>query len=418
VTRSVRRWAAPLSITVALLAARVASAPALSDPTGALLPTGLSLSTPWLHVMAAPLFTLWDGMSMLSMSRLESCLLGFAGLYVMWRLIRWWQHRRVVRELGYAALAFVVLALFIAVGATWHRPMVALTGVPGEMVAVDFHSHSNASHDVQGIMRNWGVQAGRRWHARAGFDAFFLTDHNTQNTSPRQVPPGPPYICPGIEVSAWRAHVVLLGTSAIIDRRPYTRSLDGVLALLRDASATFGALSIASIPEYERNHWDNLEAWVAAGLGGFEIVNASPKANELSRVRRDSVIALARRNNRVVVGVSDQHGWGATSMVWNLVSVSNGSPRSGDPCAAILGHLTSSGFQAAQVVERHRLRADSAWPTWLTAIGVVWETWRAMSWPLVVGWLGWIWLGAALAARFSRGKSLVSTQAESPELAV
>ena len=417
-TRSVRRWAAPLSITAALLAARVASAPALTDPTGAPLPAGLSLSTPWLHVVAAPLFTLWDGMSMLSMSRLESCLLGFAALYVSWRVIRWWQHRRVLRELGFAALALAGFALFIVAGAIWHRPMVSLSGAPAGMVVVDFHSHSNASHDVKGIMRNWDVQAVRRWHARAGFDAFFLTDHNTQNTDSRQIPPGTPYVCPGIEISAWRAHVVLLGTSEVVDRTPYTQSQDGVLALLRDAPTTFGAISIASIPEYERNHWDNLTAWVAAGLGGFEIVNASPKANEFSRVRRDSVIALARRSNRIVLGVSDQHGWGATSMVWNLVSASSEQPRSGDPCAAILSRLTSSGFQAVQVVERHRLRADSAWPTWLTAIGLVWETWRAMSWPLVLGWLAWIWLGAALAARFRHGRSLVSTHEVSPELAV
>ena len=417
-TPDLRRWATPLFSTVALLVARVASVPAIADPTGAPLPRGLALSTPWPHVAAAPLFTLWDGMSMLSMSRLESCVLGMAGLYVLWRVIRWWQHRRVMRELGYAALALVGFALFILAGAIWHRPMVSLTGVPGGMVAVDFHSHSNASHDVKGITRNWDVQAVRRWHARAGFDAFFLTDHNTQNTDSRQSPPGAPYVCPGIEVSAWRAHVVLLGTSEVVDRGPYAQSLDGVLALLRDASAKFGAISIASIPEYERNHWDHLESWVAAGLGGFEIVNASPKANELARPRRDSVIALARRTDRIVVGVSDQHGWGATSMVWNLVSVSDGSARSGDPCAAILGRLTNSGFRAVRVVDRHRLRADSVWPAWLTAIGLVWETWRAMSWPLVVGWLAWIWLGAALAVRFGRGRSLVPTQGESPELAV
>ena len=35
-------------------------------------------------------------------------------------------------------------------------------------------------------------------------------------------------------------------------------------------------------------------------------------------------------------------------------------------------------------------------PTWLTPLGVVWETWRSMGWALTAAWLVWIW---ALALR-------------------
>lgn len=411
-------WAVPLLATTALAAARVVPAPALSDPTGAALPDGVRLSTPWLHVVAAPVFTLWDGMSMLSMSRLVGCVYGVVGLFVLWRLTRLWRHRRPLRELGIIALGLAGFVLFLVTGAIWHRPMVALTGVPAGTVAVDVHSHSNASHDVDGLMRNWDVRASRRWHARAGFDAFFLTDHNTQAPAPRDDPPGPPYVCPGIEISAWRAHILLLGTRDTVNRRPYTKSLDGVLTLLADANPKYGAVSIASIPEYERYHWNNLEAWVEAGLGGFEVVNASPKANELSRARRDSVIALARRTNRLVVGASDQHGWGATSMVWNLVALAGDVGGGTNPCLAILRRLSVGGFGAVQIVERHRLRADSGWPVWLTAPGVVWETWRATGWPATIGWLVWIWIAAAGGSYMKRRRRLVSNRVEGPELSV
>ncbi|NNG17885.1 MAG: hypothetical protein HKM89_15525 [Gemmatimonadales bacterium] len=407
-------WAIPLVTTAALLIARAVAAPAITDPTGAPLPEGLKLSTPWIHLVLAPLFTLWDGTSMLPMSRLKGLVTGLLLLYVLWRAIRFWSHRRLLREIGYAALALIGFLLFVLVGATWHRPMVALTSVPEDAAVADFHSHTNASHDVEGLMDGWDLGASRRWHRRAGFDAFFLTDHNTQSPAIGLAGEGVPYACEGIEISAWRAHMVLLGRVDSIDRRPYTTSLEGVLQLIEDASTQFDAISIASIPEYERYHWKNLELFVATGLDGFEIVNASPKANELSRVRRDSVIALARRTDRIVVGVSDQHGWGATSMVWNLVPLEDWRRRNQDPCPRILARLKTAGFDAVQVVERHRLRAEAWWPEWLTPVGLVWETWRGMGWPLTLGWLAWIWGWAIIVPLRRRNAGLASTRSGGP----
>jgi hypothetical protein len=182
---------------------------------------------------------------------------------------------------------------------------------------------------------------------------------------------------------------VLLGDSLPVDRSRFNSSLDALLSLLRISDSAYGALSIASLPEYRRNHWERLDTLVAAGLDGFEIVNASPKANELTRADRDSVIRVAQSRDRLVLGVSDSHGWGATSMVWNLVRTPGIEPGS-DRCGAILRRL-HDGFRAVQVIERHRLRPDDWWPGWLTPVGVVWETWRSMGWPLTAAWIAWIW---------------------------
>jgi hypothetical protein len=205
-------------------------------------------------------------------------------------------------------------------------------------------------------------------------------------------------------VSAWKAHIVLLGDSLPVDRNRYNGSLDELTTLLSTSDSTLGALSLLSLPEYERNHWGRLDSLVAAGADGFEIVNASPKAAEFSRARRDSVVTLARRSNRFVAGVSDSHGWGATSLVWNLV-YAPGWRASNDPCAMILARLRD-GFPAVRILERHHLRADSGWPQWLTPVGVVWETWRGMTSLLLVSWLAWIWTVWALGAlRRSRAKA-------------
>jgi len=341
------------------------------------------------------------------MARLRGFLVGLAVLYAawrggraLWRRIAWSDSppRKTPfrREVGLLAAALSGLALFIAAGVLWHRPMAALAGTtPGDVV-FDVHGHTNVSHDVQGtLMRGFDTEANLRWHRRAGFDAVFVTDHNT--VAGLRPHAGPPALCPGIEVSAWKAHVVLLGDSLPVDRRRYNGSLEALLTLLRVSDSTYGALSVLSLPEYERDHWSRLDTLVAAGADGFEIVNAAPKASEFSRQHRDSVVALARRTNRFVVGASDIHGWGATSMVWNIMRLPGGAAGPA-VCSELLDGLRH-GFGSSRIVERHHLRADAGWPRWLTPVGVLWETWRGMNWTLTLAWLSWIWLLWAAARR-------------------
>jgi hypothetical protein len=347
---------------------------------------------------------------MLSMSRLRGLLIGLALLYLLWRIWRGFRGRpgpSLAGELRTLAISLVLLLGFLITGAVWHRPMLSVAGVdPGELV-VDFHSHTNVSHDVRNTwMHGFDTEANRRWHRRAGFDVVFITDHNVASRESgvgshesRVTSRKSPTLCPGIEVSAWRSHIVLLGDSLPVDRSRYNRSLDALLTLLRVSDSAYHALSVASLPEYRRNHWGRLDTLVAAGLDGLEIVNAAPKANELVRADRDSVIRVARSRNRFVVGVNDSHGWGASSMVWNLVRVS-GIPGT-DRCAAVL-HRLQDGFGAVQVIERHRLRPDDWWPVWLTPAGVVWETWRSMGWPLTAAWIAWIWVLAGAGAMSRR----------------
>jgi hypothetical protein len=399
----------PILLTLGLLAARVLRAAPLTDPLGGKLPPGVHLGFPATNLIFAPLFDLWDGVSMLSMSRLTGFATGLLVLYVVWRVIQAARRKRVdpdagppiglIRETASLFLALAGLAGFVAAGLLWHRPMVSLRGAPDGVMVVDFHSHTSASHDVKGtLMKGFDAEANRRWHGRAGFDAAFITDHNTIEGFPNSFDSRVPLLCPGIEVSAWRAHIVLPGAQEKVNRGLYADSIGGTLQLLQESEKKYGAPSLASLPEYERNHWSRLTVLIAAGLDGFEIVNASPKANEMSRVRRDSVIALARTHHLFLVGVSDSHGWGATSMVWNLVPIPGWKNIGPEVCTRIVSRLESGGPEAVQIIERHRLRADSGWPRVLTPIGVVWETWRGLNLPQAASWLAWIWVLGILAA--------------------
>jgi hypothetical protein len=403
------RLVSPLVLTGLILAARLVSVPPLSDPVAGAAPAALYLKIPWVYLLFAPVFTLWDGVSMLSMTRLVGFLGGAVAFYLLWRVARWLLtgenslqalRVRLLHEVKVLVFSATLFAAFVAIGAVWHRPMLSLAGTAPDEIIVDFHSHTNVSHDVRDTwMRGFDTEANRRWHSRAGFDAAFITDHNVSHPSPdpsrqmsvvsRQTPSagGGTVLCPGIEISAWRAHIVLLGSTGPVDRTQY-KGLEGLLTLLATSDSSYGALSLASLPEYRRNHWNRLDSLVAAGLDGLELVNASPKANELTRPEVKHVIDVARHHNRFVAGVSDSHGWGATSMVWNLVRAPGESRQ--DPCPDVIRQLRT-GFGSVRIIERHRVRPDDWWPALATPLGVVWETWRSMGWSLVASWLIWIW---------------------------
>jgi hypothetical protein len=398
-------------LTLGLLAARVLRAVPLADPAGNPLPEGLHLGVPPLHLILSPLFDLWDGVTMLSMSRLKGFLAGVALLFIAWRVIAGLRRRSrdpdagppigLVRELGALLLALLALAIFVAGGMVWHRPMVSLQGLPPNLVTVDFHSHTRASHDVAGtLMQGYDAEANRRWHRSGGFDIAFITDHNTVDGFPGDWGQGgSTLLCPGLEISAWRAHIVLLGAESVMDRAPYGGSLAGLARLIRDSRSR--GLAIASLPEYDRNHWPNLDSLIAAGIAGFEIVNASPRASDFSVAHRDSIIALAREHDLLLLGVTDSHGWGATVLAWNLVRLP-GSGTGGASCAALMNQLRTGGTEAVQVAERHHLRPEAWWPWILTPAGVVWESWRSLGVLQVLSWIAWIWVvGIARAYRRS-----------------
>lgn len=401
--RSPAAYVAALGLTAAVLAARLLPVPALFDPAGGVLPAGVALDVPGLYILLAPIFTLWDGVALLSKSRMEGFLLGTIAAYALWRVARRWLVRRSVinaawREAVMLVAAAGALAGFVLGGALWHRPMVTLTGVPDSHMVVDFHTHTDSSRDVRGTLVAWyDLEANRRWHDRAGYDVAFITDHNRRTLdTPSLGAPGMPVLCPGSEIGAYKSHVVLLGAGAENDRDPYERELDGLLRLLRE-SRIAGTPAILSIPEYERNHRDRLGELLAAGAAGLEISNGSPKANELTGPRRDSVVAIAKAHDAAVVGVSDHHGWGATAMTWSLLPRPAGAG-DGELCEAAVDVISARGFEAAQIAERHRVGPDSWWPALLTPVAVVWEGWRSMGWPLTFAWVAWIWLVAVVSA--------------------
>lgn len=396
--------AATLSLLL-LIAHLGLPSPALSDPTGAALPDGVRLAFPTLNILLAPLFDLWDGVTLLTLPQLNAFLLGALTLGAAWSIGTSIRDRRLRwgRATGRLALFIVGLALFVLGGIAWRRPMAHLAGTPPGWWVVDLHSHTTVSHDVKGWLQDdFDLEASRRWHARGGFDAFFVTDHNRVDgwSNSMEVP----VACPGEELSLWGAHIVVLGNTDSIPRGMYADSAPGIARLLQESETKWGGVTLASLPEYNDNHFADLPQWIVDGVDGFEVSNAAPKANMQSVAERDSVIHLAVASGRWLAGVTDQHGMGAAVQAWTLVGhtdVPKGDQRLPDLCRQVLQRL-SDGVGALQVIERHRLRIDSAWPVFATVIGVPWEGWRAAGVWQVMSWLAWIWGVALVSGRRRR----------------
>jgi len=84
---------------------------------------------------------------------------------------------------------------------------------------------------------------------------------------------------------------------APVDRGVYGRDTRAMLSLF-GALHRQGAIGIASLPEYWRNHWAELDDFVAAGADGFEIVNCAPKAIGFPAAARARVLQIAESRDR------------------------------------------------------------------------------------------------------------------------
>src|SRR6185295_3220010 len=115
----------------------------------------------------------------------------------------------------------------------WSRPIGRLVAADSNLIIFDVHSHTAASHDGR---PGFGAAASAAWHARAGFDAAFVTDHNVcceARQWQRDRAGHPPRLLVGEELSLSGLHMVVLGNDSAIANAPWNQSFDSSLGLLR-----------------------------------------------------------------------------------------------------------------------------------------------------------------------------------------
>jgi hypothetical protein len=272
-----------------------------------------------------------------------------------------------------------------------------------QVIRVDFHSHTMASHDAN---QRFTAERNREWHSSGGFDLAYITDHvkwggaiAARRGNPLRAGDGTSLLT-GVEGHHHQVSTVLLGfyesDSAV---------LNGWGELKPGATGARGQpVAIAALPA----NLDSVVAAVADTLPIFsavELVDAAPRGlTELDR-DEDRIRAIAQSSHLVLVASSNNHGWGRTVAAWNLMTIPGWRGLTPDS----VGRLVEASFRnrdvtAVTIVERERPRVHGietpfALPlSFFQAVGSLTLVERAV-------WLAWVWGSLLIVLIFHRTRS-------------
>jgi hypothetical protein len=366
-----RRHPVAIALVLLLLVTAINPLSPLVDAITGSAPGDADLDRPVLYVMFAPLSNVLDALTFFSLARAQWALAVWVVALGGWAALRngsasVTRRRRTARALvGVAAVPLLGAAAVLL-----PRPVPQLVTTRGAGTVIDYHAHTSASHDGR---PGWTLERFARWHARQGFDASYVTDHNVIYDGSLPPPGTPISLLPGVEWSVYRQHVIAIGPVEPLARDSFGESGARMMRIFATIERQ-GALGIASLPEYWRNFRDDLGSFAVAGVDGFEIVNCSPKGLAFPSSGRREVIDLARGRGLVVVGASDNHGWGQVTCVWNV-------SRPG-----------AQGFQTNRVFARPLALVQGDGAPWQAAVTQPWIMLRSLSWSERVSWLTWIFI--------------------------
>ncbi|HXY68252.1 MAG TPA: hypothetical protein VEH62_02310 [Gemmatimonadales bacterium] len=396
-------WRVPLALTACVVLAQAFALPPLIDVVAWTPPATARLAYPAGHVVLAPLTLLADWLN--GGSRRD--LIGFA----LWSIVAYALVRLAVsrgatagrawrREMLGAAAFLLALAAFAGWGYWLPRPIPRLVAASADDLVLDVHSHTALSHDGR---PGFGAAQNAAWHARAGFDVAFVTDHNAAGAARAwraEAPAGLPRLLDGEEISLAGIHVLALGDSALVANRPWDASWDATGALVRRLHAD-SVFLVPTLPEDWRRHtgaeFGQLSEW---GVDGFEIWTSAPQAMDLPPSGRRTVISWSRLEHRPVLGSTDMHGYGNAATVWNLVRLPGWRAlRDADLQRAILARLRTGGVSGSQVIALRRWLPETPLGSAFSVPVNLALLLRTASRPHALALLGWIWLAAALSRR-------------------
>jgi hypothetical protein len=378
----------------------VGATPILNAETGVAVTDALLLHSA-AYTMFAPICTLLDALTVLSLSQHAAVLATVVLCVLIWRVLR----RRsrtgsALREVRAAAVTLAAVLIVYTTGALVPRPMAALQARDSSDVVIDFHSHTNASWDG----RKWFTpERNRAWHDAAGFDVAYVADHkslagaNAASAHNPALAGDATVLLPGLEARDQYQHVVAIGIDSSFAFDPKGDWHDPVrdTTLAITASAPMLILSIpgnlSKMPSNEKTGFARLYA--------VELSDAAPKGIGMIQQRRSEIIRFADTLDLAVVAGSDNHGWGSTAAGWSLMQIHDW--RTMNPA-----QLDSAIQRAIRIERRHAVRVyvrDSPDPgnsrvaVVFTAPLVIWRVLVDLDWLERISWFGWIVLIASIA---------------------
>ena len=363
--------------------------------------SSFTLHLPRLYILLAPFCGMADRLTLLSY---HQAIVFLAYLAVAMYLTLGLRRGSLALLVSLAYLAWVILI---------PHPQARLVAEDPNVVLIDFHSHTNVSHDGR---PSFTFASNMRWHQAQGYGASFITDHNrvesTQNakalsrtnwrdTGYRSLE--------GEEISLFRTHLVILGNHERVDNRPYDSDAEKIPGFIQDMNKKHIPV-IASIPEYWWYHWDGsplgtINDFIMWGINGFEIVNSAPTALDFPPAFRRHIVDLCREHNLPVTGISDNHGYGYATAAWNAMRIPGWQAMDPDALeTAVLQTVKKEGFHSVQVLERARYSPESKLGLLAAPFMDVGLYWCSLQPPEAVSWVIWIWITAFLYSKLCRNK--------------
>lgn len=408
-----RAYVALLAWAVLVVLSALLAAPSLWD---AVTGDGVGfahLTQPISYLVAAPLFGVWDMLSLLTLSQHYAVILTLIAMYALFRTRAprgkrsLWAKGGI--EVARAIGALVGLLIFYAGGMLLPRPMVGLEVTDPDLVAIDFHSHTSHSHDGWGLFT---APRNRAWHEAGGFDVAYITDHYTWEGVADARPNNPERVGDGTALLSG-AEIRIYGrpTNILGDKARYQFALDADSVYMEPDSLVAGYRRGGPPPTLLYTMPGALELVVPftqdqpSGVIAIELSDGSPRGLEQVKRERVEILALADSVDLAVIAAANLHGWGRTVAAWSLMEIQGWQEMTPEGLGAVIeAELHAKRRGAVTVVERRVLYHDGS--TVLKALTVPWLGWeyfRMLSVAERASWLLWLGLLGAVRANRSGG---------------
>jgi hypothetical protein len=358
----------------------------------------------WAYLVLAPVCTVIDMLTLLSPWQHFQLWVGIAAIWVAGR----WAARLTGRVTGpvdrararrhFLATVFAGFAIY-AVGFLAPRPTESLVVSAPDLVKVDFHSHTQFSHDGRPY---FNAEASRDWHREAGFDAAYISDHNDWKGVDEGLKNNPALAGQGTVLLEARefwlgaAHVIGLGDRELYQFALKDDHFDAAKATKRYAATGVWPVMIFTMPGVVTD----LEDYANTGLAPYsalEINDGAPRGLEQGWRDRNWLQRLSQKYDLSLVTSSNNHGWGRTAPAWTLIPIPGWRKMTpAELSTACLRQLADRGRDATYVVERLPPAPAGAWyapvllvPTLASFLLTTLTT------PERLVWLLYLWIGAA-----------------------
>jgi hypothetical protein len=395
----------PLVASLLILAVR--GVEPVTDSAGGPPPAGVTLHLPAWYVVLSPLSRLLDALSILSTAQSIAVFVSVAALAAVFTLARQSSGRRSAPARVAIALAVTIIALAAIEAAVVFapRPMAQLRSSDPDVMIVDFHSHTGASHDVR---KSFTHEDNRDWHRGAGFHVGYISDHVKFDGAVAARAGNPARAGDGTSLLTaveGRYHRIMSTIVFGLTERD-TALLNKRGNVLSHATAS-GRPPVSIIALPNRN-LDSVTAGILDSLENFraiELVDAAPRGLAQLDREEEKVREIASRLGLVLVAASNNHGWGRTAAAWNLVRVPGWRALPPEEAGLkIEDRLRAADSSSISIVRR--LRPSVHGPEVVATLPIVlYQSVATLTGAERLVWILWLWsLALVPLARRSRGR--------------